>query len=77
MNLQEANRQLQLAVHDAQVAYDCVELGEIDRAHTHALMARTAADAAETALRYALAEERGEDPPSASEVFSVEQENLR
>jgi hypothetical protein len=73
MNLQEANRQLQLAVHDAQVAFDCVELGEIDRAHTHALMARTAADAAETVLRYALAEERGEpvvpaEPESAGDM---------
>lgn len=64
MNLQEASRQLQLAVHDAQVAYDCVELGDIDRAHTHALMARTAADAAETVLRYAIAEEGGvAEPP--------------
>ena len=29
--------------HDAQVAFDCIALGELDRAHTHALTARVAA----------------------------------
>ena len=54
ISLDEASRQLELAVHDAQVAYDCIALGNLDRAHTHAITARTAADAAETLLRAAL-----------------------
>ena len=54
VDLDEAARQLELAVHDAQVAYDCIALGNLDRAHTHAITARTAADAAETILRVAL-----------------------
>jgi len=57
ISLQEASRQLELAVHDAQVAYDCIALGNLDRAHTHAITARTAADAAETMLRAVLGEE--------------------
>ena len=52
--LEEASRELEAAAHDAQVAFDCIGLGHIDRAHTNALTARTAADAAETALRAAL-----------------------
>jgi hypothetical protein len=56
VDLAEAARQLELAVHDAQVAYDCVALGKLDRAHLHAITARTAADAAETILRTALSE---------------------
>ena len=48
--LEEAARELQSASHDAQVAFDCIALGELDRAHTHALTARVAADAAVTAL---------------------------
>jgi len=43
VDLGEAVRQLELAVHDAQVAYD-----------TYAITARTAADAAEAVLRAAL-----------------------
>ena len=54
IDLSEAARQLELAIHDAQVAYDCMELGNLDQAHTHAITARTAADAAETILRVAL-----------------------
>jgi hypothetical protein len=54
VDLSEAARQLELAVHDAQVAYDCVGLGHLDRAHTHAITARAAADAAENLLRAAL-----------------------
>ena len=54
MSLEEASRQLEQAIHDAQVAFDCIALGHINRAHTNALTARTAADAAETALRTAL-----------------------
>jgi hypothetical protein len=52
--LEEASRELQAASHDAQVAYDCIALGDIDRAHTHALTAKIAADAAVTALAAAL-----------------------
>jgi hypothetical protein len=54
IDLSEAARQLELAVHDAQVAYDCVALGNLDRAHEHAITARIAADAAEHLLRAAL-----------------------
>jgi uncharacterized membrane protein len=54
--LEEAARELQAASHDAQVAFDCVALGELDRAHTHALTARVAADAAVTALAAALSQ---------------------
>jgi hypothetical protein len=54
--LDEAARELQAAEHDARVAFDCIALGEFDRAHTHALTARVAVDAAVTALTVALAE---------------------
>jgi hypothetical protein len=54
ISLDEASRQLELAVHDAQVAYDCIALGHLDRAHTNAITARAAVDAAETVLRAAL-----------------------
>jgi len=47
----EAARQLELAVHDAQVSFDCIALGNLDRAHTHAITARAAVDAAEVILR--------------------------
>ena len=59
VDLGEAARQLQLAAHDARVAFDCIGLGELDRAHTHAITARTAADAAENLLRAALADAAG------------------
>jgi hypothetical protein len=65
MSLDEASRQLEQAIHDAQVAFDCIGLGHIDRAHTNALTARTAADAAENALRHALSD--GELPPDADD----------
>ena len=52
--IDEAVRELQAAKHDAQVAFDCIALGDLDRAHTHALTARVAADAAVTALAAAL-----------------------
>jgi hypothetical protein len=54
IDMGEAARQLELAVHDAQVAYDCLGLGNVDRAHTYAITARAAADAAENVLRAAL-----------------------
>ena len=57
VDLGEAARQLQQAAHDARVAFDCMGLGELDRAHTHAITARAAADAAENLLRAALADE--------------------
>ena len=52
--LAEATRELEAAIHDARVAFDCIGLGEIDRAHTSALTARTAIDAAVTAVQAAL-----------------------
>jgi hypothetical protein len=58
VDLTEAARQLQQAAHDARVAFDCIGLDELDRAHTHAVTARAAADAAENALRVALGGER-------------------
>jgi hypothetical protein len=58
VDVAEAARQLQQAAHDARVAYDCIGLGDLDRAHTHAITARAAADAAETVLRAALADGR-------------------
>jgi hypothetical protein len=54
MSLEEASRQLEQAIHDAQVAFDCISLGEIDRAHTSALTARVALDAAVTAVQSVL-----------------------
>jgi hypothetical protein len=54
--LDQAARELQAAQHDARVAFDCIALGELDRAHTHALTARVAVDAAVTALMAALAD---------------------
>ena len=59
VDLAEAARQLQQATHDARVAFDCIALGDLDRAHTHALTARVAADAAVTALVAALTEAGG------------------
>src|SRR5215469_15054510 len=54
VDLEEAARQLQQAAHDVRVAFDCIALDELDRAHTHAITARAAVDAAEYALRVAL-----------------------
>jgi len=39
---------------DAQVAYDCISLGDVDWAHTNAVTARAEADAAENVLRAVL-----------------------
>jgi hypothetical protein len=55
IDLDEAARQLEQAAHDAQVAYDSISLGELDWAHTNAVTARAAADAAENVLRAVLA----------------------
>lgn len=54
VDLSEAARQLEQAAHEARVAFDCIGLDELDRAHTHSIMARVAVDAAENALRVAL-----------------------
>ena len=54
--LEQAARELQAAQHDARVAFDCIGLGDLDRAHTHALTARVAVDAAVTALMAVLAD---------------------
>jgi hypothetical protein len=54
--LEEAMRELEAAIHDARVAYDCVGLGEIDRAHTSAVTSRVAIDAAMIAMQAALAQ---------------------
>ena len=54
--LAEATRELEAAIHDARVAFDCIGLGELDRAHTSAVTARTAIDAAVTAVQAALTE---------------------
>ena len=54
--LEEAARELEAAIHDARVAFDCIGLGELDRAHTSAVTARVMMDAAMTALRAALAQ---------------------
>ena len=62
--LTEAARELQSAGHDAQVAFDCIALGELDRAHTHALTARVALDAAVTALAAALDRETARRDPA-------------
>jgi hypothetical protein len=52
--LQEAMRELESAIHDARVAFDCIGLGEIDRAHTSAVTSRVAIDAAVTAVQTVL-----------------------
>jgi hypothetical protein len=54
IDLDEAARQLELAAHDAQVAYDCISLGYLDRAQTYAITARAEVDAAENVLRAVL-----------------------
>jgi hypothetical protein len=59
VDLDEAARQLQLAEHDSRVSFDCLGLGELERAHESTNTARTARDAAETLLRAALAERAG------------------
>lgn len=55
LDLGEATRQLEMAAHDARVAASCIGLGDLDGAHTHALLARTAADGAQNLLQAALA----------------------
>jgi hypothetical protein len=54
IDLDEAARQLEQAAHDAQVAYDCISLSDLDWAHTNAITARAEVDAAENVLRAVL-----------------------
>jgi hypothetical protein len=54
VDLDEAARQLEQAAHDAQVACDAIRFGNVDWAHTNAIIARAEVDAAEKALRAAL-----------------------
>jgi hypothetical protein len=54
VDVTEAARQLQQAAHDAQVAYDCIGLGDLARAQTYTITARASVDAADTILRMAL-----------------------
>jgi hypothetical protein len=54
IDLNEAARQLELAIHDARVSFDCTGLADLDRAHTFAITARAAIDSAEGLLRAAL-----------------------
>jgi hypothetical protein len=54
IDLSEAARQLEMAAHDARVAASCIGLGDLDGAHTHALLARTAADGAQNLLKVAI-----------------------
>jgi hypothetical protein len=62
--LEEAMRELEAAIHDARVAFDCIGLGEIDRAHISAVTARIAIDAAVTAMEAALAQPPGQPASS-------------
>lgn len=61
MSLEEAERQLEAAVHDARVSFDCIGLEDLDRAHTNAITARAAVDAAEYALRVELERRQNEE----------------
>jgi hypothetical protein len=63
MSLKEAARELEMAIHDSRVAFDSIGLGHLDQAHTSVLTARAGVDAAETAIRAAIAEAkaRGEE----------------
>ena len=66
--LQEAARELEAAIHDARVAFDCIGLGELDRAHTSAVTARVAIDAAVTAVQTALAQATVSGAPYGGEL---------
>lgn len=54
VDLSEASRQLELAIHDARVAFDCIGLENLDQAHTSVITARAAVDSAEALLRAAI-----------------------
>src|ERR1700745_3758494 len=61
--LGEAARELESAIHDARVAFDCIGLGETERAHTSAVTARVAIDAAITAVAAVLNPAGGHHAP--------------
>ena len=67
MSLEEAARQLKMAVHDSQVAFDCVGLGDLERAQEHAVTARAATDAAMTVLAHALEDMSPDEARTAGE----------
>jgi hypothetical protein len=50
VDIGDAAWQLEQATHDTHVVFDCIALGELDRAHPHATTARTAVGAAVTIL---------------------------
>lgn len=52
--MEEVVRQLRMAIHDARVAFDCIGLGEVERAHNSMITAKAAMDAAETVLQHDL-----------------------
>lgn len=64
MSLQEAARQLEMAIHDSRVAFDSIGLGHLEQAHISTLTARAAVDAAETAVRAAIAEAEAKGQPT-------------
>lgn len=67
MSLEEASRQLEAAIHDARVSFDCILLEELDRAHTNAITARAAVDAAEQAIRVELERRTAEETDKEKE----------
>lgn len=64
LSQQEAARQLEMAIHDSRVAFDSIGLGHLDLAHTSTLTARAAVDAAENAIRAAIAEAKAKGQPT-------------
>lgn len=62
VDLNEAERQLELAIHDARVAFDCIGLEKLEQAHESVITARAAIDAAETLVREALTTGRAVAP---------------
>jgi hypothetical protein len=46
VDIGDGARQLEQAAHDSRVALDCIALGDLDRAHSRAITARTDFDAA-------------------------------
>src|ERR1700753_3321823 len=75
--LQEAARELEAAIHDARVAFDCIGLGEIDRAHTSAVTARTAIDAAVPAVQAARTQAAGQSAQSNAAASATAAETDR
>ncbi len=62
VDLNEAERQLELAIHDARVAFDCIGLDHLEQAHESVITARAAIESAETLVREALATGRAVAP---------------